>query len=310
MADRVNLNDLVQRVFDRRPELEALQPVVVKELVHHEIMWSLDKAGLLRGLTFHGGTALRLCYGASRLSEDIDFTGGPGFTRTDVAGISGVVQSHLADRYGLEVSVKDPKPRKEADQPVAVDTWQISVVTDPGRPHLPRQRIKIDIATMEARTRDAKAIRQNYSVLPSGLGDLLVPTMSKDEIMANKLVSLPASAHQGNIRHRDIWDIAWLAQNGAELNPEWVANRVAEFRLEDYPGRLDMMRRALPDHVAGDRFREEMSRFLPRDVVARTLDRPEFVHYLANTVNEHLAKALAAFAGPIGTGEDDNDLKM
>ena len=151
-------------------------------------------------------------YGASRLSEDIEFTGGPDFTRTDVDGISGVVQSHLAERYDLEVSVQDPKPRKEADQPVAVDTWQISVMTDPGQPHLPRQRIKIDIATMEARTRDAKAIRQNYSVLPSGLGDLLVPTMSKDEIMANKLVSLPASVHQGNIRHREIWDIAWLAR--------------------------------------------------------------------------------------------------
>ncbi|MDE0211715.1 MAG: hypothetical protein OXJ64_17770 [Boseongicola sp.] len=94
------------------------------------------------------------------------------------------------------------------------------------------------------------------------------------------------------------------------MNPEWVANRVAEFRLEDYPDRLDMMRRALPDHVAGDRFREEMSRFLPRDVVARTIDRPEFVHYLANTVIEYLEKALAAFAGPKGTGEDDNDLKM
>lgn len=310
MADRVNLNDLVQRVFDKNPELEALQPAVVKELVHHEIMWSLDKAGLLRGLTFHGGTALRLCYGASRLSEDIDFTGGPDFTWTDVAGISGVVQSHLAERYGLEVSVQDPKPRKEADQPVAVDRWQISVVTDPGQFHLPRQRIRIDVATMEARTRDVKAVRQNYSVLPTGLGDLLVPTMSKDEIMANKLVSLPASAHQGNIRHRDIWDIAWLAQNGAELNHEWVANRVAEFRLEDYADSLDMMQRALPDHVAGDRFRAEMSRFLPRDVVARTLDRPEFVRYLANTVNEHLAKALATFSGPKGTGGDNSDLKM
>ena len=134
--------------------------------------------------------------------------------------------------------------------------------------------------------------------------------MSKDEIMANKLVSLPTSAHQGNICHRDIWDIAWLAQNGAELNHECVANRVAEFRLEDYADSLDMMQRALPDHVAGDRFRAEMFRFLPRDVVARTLDRPEFVRYLSNTVNEHLAKALATFSGPKGTGGDNSDLKM
>ena len=55
MADRVDLDDLVQRVFDQKPELEALQPVVVKELIQYEIMWSLDNAALLKDLTFHGG---------------------------------------------------------------------------------------------------------------------------------------------------------------------------------------------------------------------------------------------------------------
>ncbi len=310
MADRVDLDDLVRRVFDQKPELEALQPIVVKELIHYEIMWSLDDAGLLKDLTFHGGTALRLCYGSSRMSEDLDFTSGSGFTRADVEGISGVVRSHLANRYGLEVSVKEPKPRKDAGQPVEVDTWQIIVVTDPGRSRLPRQRIKIDIATMAARTKEVQAIQQNYSVLPSGLGDLLVPAMSKDEIMANKLVSLPASVHQRNIRHRDIWDIAWLAQNGAEVNREWVACRAAEFRLDDYVDRLDALRSTLLDHVTAGKFGKEMSRFLPRDVVARTLDRTEFVPYVVNTVDEHLAKARGAFASPKKAKHSDSNLKM
>jgi len=30
MADRVDLDDLVQRVFDQKPELEALQPSLSK----------------------------------------------------------------------------------------------------------------------------------------------------------------------------------------------------------------------------------------------------------------------------------------
>ena len=55
MADRVDLDDLVQRVFDQKPELEALQPVVVNELIQYEIMGSLDNAALLKDLTFHGG---------------------------------------------------------------------------------------------------------------------------------------------------------------------------------------------------------------------------------------------------------------
>lgn len=310
MADRVNLNDLVRRVFDQKPDLEALQPAIMKELIHYEIMWSLDSAGLLGVLTFHGGTALRLCYGASRLSEDLDFTGGPGFSRVDVDGISEVVRSHLTDRYGLEVSVKDPKPRKEDGSPVKVDTWQVSVIIDPGQSHLPRQRIKIDIATMEARTNDVQAIQQNYSILPSGLGDLLVPAMSKEEIMSNKLVSLPASVHRRNIRHRDIWDIAWLAQNGAEVNREWVARRAAEFGLDDYVNLLDAMRDALFDHVSGARLREEMSRFLPREVVVRTFSRPEFIPYMVNTVDERLAQAREAFVSPKTTKQSDRELRM
>ena len=310
MANRVNLNDLVLRVFGQKPELEALRPVVVKELIHYEIMWALDNAGLLNDLTFHGGTALRLCHGASRLSEDLDFAGGPGFTRTDVDGISDVVQSHLTDRYGLEVAVKEPKPRKDADQPVEVDTWQISVVINPGQLHLPRQRIKIEFSTMEARTKNVQAIQQNYPVLPDGLGDLLVPAMSKEEIMSNKLVSLPTSVHQRNIRHRDIWDIAWLVRIGAEVNQEWVAARAAEFKLDDYVKRLDTMRDGLQDHVIGEKFREEIMRFLPRNTIAKTLDRPEFIDYMVTTVDEQLAKAREAFFSPTNTMRNDDDFRM
>lgn len=310
MADRVDLDRIVRRVFDQQPELEALQPVVVKELIHYEIMWALDNGGILKDLTFHGGTALRLCFGASRLSEDLDFTGGPGFTRSDVEGISDVVEAHLTNRYGLEVTVKDPKPRKGDGNPVEVDTWQISIVTDPGQSHFPRQRIKIDIATMEARTRGVQAIQQNYSVLPSGLGDLLVPTMSKEEIMANKLVSLPASVHQRNIRYRDIWDIAWLAQNGAEVNRNWVAARANEFKMGDYVDRLDVMRVQLFDHATSRKFREEMSRFLPQQVVARTFNRTEFIPHVVNTVDDCLKRAREAFVSPAKVRNNDTDLKM
>lgn len=306
MVDRINLDSLVQRVFDQDPHLSALQPVVVKELIHYEILWSLDQAGLLRRLTFHGGTALRLCYGGSRLSEDLDFTGGPRFCRADVDGISDVVKSHLTDRYGLEVSVKDPAPQKKTISPIDVDTWQISVITDPGKTHMPRQRIKIDIATMEARSRDVHAIQKNYGVLPSGLGDLLVPTMSKDEILSNKLISLPASVRQRNLRHRDIWDIAWLVQNGAQVNQHWIVERAAEFHFDDYIERLDDMRRILPEHVGGAMFRQEMSRFLPQDVVARTIERQDFSKFLVTTVDDCLAQARASYGGEA----EENTWKM
>ena len=287
-----------------------MQHVVVKELLQYEILWSLDNAGFLRYLTFHEGTALRLCYGANRLSEDLDFTGGPGFTKTRVEGMSSVVQSHLTDRYDLDVLVKEPNPRMNSNQPIGVNTWQFRVVTHPDQSDRPRQRIKIDIATLEAQTKEVHAIQQNYSVLPSGIGDLLVLTMSKDEILGNKLVSLPASVYQKNIRYRDIWDIAWLVQNGARVKHEWIVNRVTEFKLTDYTERLDAMRDTLSDHVDSEKFRKEMSRFLPHDVVTRTLNRPEFTPYVVSKVDEYLIKARDAFSKPKKIKQSNNDFKM
>lgn len=41
-----------------------MRPVIEKELLHYDILFSLDKEGLLDILTFQGGTSLRLCYGA------------------------------------------------------------------------------------------------------------------------------------------------------------------------------------------------------------------------------------------------------
>ena len=61
--------------------------VVEKELLHHDILRILSKTDLLKNLTFIGGTCLRLCYGGVRLSEDLDFTGGLDFSRSDLSSV-------------------------------------------------------------------------------------------------------------------------------------------------------------------------------------------------------------------------------
>ena len=50
-----------------------MRAVIEKELLHYDLLFALDKYDLLDKLTFQGGTSLRLCYGAPRLSEDLDF---------------------------------------------------------------------------------------------------------------------------------------------------------------------------------------------------------------------------------------------
>src|SRR3546814_20161276 len=95
--------------------------------------------------------------------------------------------------------------------------------------------------------------------------------------MADKLVSLPLS--QKRLRHRDIWDLRWLAQQGAQPSVQWVTNKVGDYgqMQADYLQKLDAMASRLPDIVSGTVFNREMSRFLPPAVQARNIQSKGFV---------------------------------
>ena len=82
----MNLNALVDAAINETPDLAPLRPVVEKELLHYEILRALDEAAVLDKLVFQGGTSLRLCHGAPRYSEDLDFAGAtPGVAARDTS---------------------------------------------------------------------------------------------------------------------------------------------------------------------------------------------------------------------------------
>ena len=126
--------------------VESLLPVVEKELIHYDIVRALDESKWLDRLTFQGGTCLRLCYGAPRYSEDLDFTIAEDLTETDLAGFREVVSRELEKKYDVHVRVKEPKKIKAFEGGATMKRWQVVVDTAPARPDLPSQKIKIEIA--------------------------------------------------------------------------------------------------------------------------------------------------------------------
>ena len=148
MSPATLFDSLVDEALKSRTDLSLLRPVVEKELLHHDILREMSSAGLLSGLTFIGGTCLRACYGSPRLSEDLDFTGGSDFKRSDLTELGRVLKETLGTRYGLKVSVSDPV-REQGK----VSTWKMIVETRPGRKDLPAQRIHLDICSIPATTR-------------------------------------------------------------------------------------------------------------------------------------------------------------
>jgi len=182
---------------------------------------------------------------------------------------------------------------------VRVDKWQVSVETSPAQRDMPRQRIKLEIANIPAHTSELVPLRQNYDFL-LGYGLVLVNAETLEEILADKVVAFPASVK--NIRYRDIWDIAWLEQQGAKLNPELVERKIEDYHIGNYAELIKDAIDRLPGFVDGKPFMDQMTRFIDAETLARTLRQPKFAEYLKSTVG----LVLKAMAAHLNQARDDD----
>ncbi|MGC3872982.1 nucleotidyl transferase AbiEii/AbiGii toxin family protein [Halomonas sp. GXIMD04776] len=303
MIERADFDDLVNQAM-QMPGHQSMRPVIEKELLHFDILFALERERLLDELVFQGGTSLRLCHGSSRFSEYLDFVGGPDFSSHSVSDIKTCIEHYVARRYQLAVSVKQPSELR-ADPYYAgirVDKWQISVVTAPERRDLPKQRVKLEIANVPAYTREPHTLNANYPFLPDGYRDLLIITESLDEVMADKLIALVNN--EKYVRHRDIWDLQWLSQQGASPNIELVKKKLIDYSVEGYTSKARRLQERLPDIIAGQPFRNEMRRFLPASVLERTLDQPKFTHFLIRETHALLGQVVDTLDGQASTGPE------
>ena len=279
--DKKNFDELVELAM-QQPGRAAMKPVVEKEILHYDIFHALNKGNLLKDLVFQGGTSLRLCRGSNRFSEDLDFAGGREFTSEGMRSIKECIEDYIGARYGLKVEVKEPKA--SPFDAVKVDKWQVSVETAPEQRNMPRQRIKIEIANIPAYTRELVPLRANYEFLQGqGYDSVLVNTESLNEVMADKLLAFPVAK---NIRYRDIWDLAWLGQQGAIIVPDYIEKKIADYQVENYEAQLEQAIAKLPEIIHSKEFHDQMSRFIDADTLADTLEKDQFLTYLVSTVGK------------------------
>jgi predicted nucleotidyltransferase component of viral defense system len=267
-----------------------MRPVIEKELLHYDILFALDQAGLLDKMTFQGGTALRLCYGSPRFSEDLDFAGGVDFISGDMIALKSCLESYLGKRYTLEVTVKEPHEtaREPNEKNIKVSKWQIKIVTHPQRPDIPKQMIKIEVANIPAYTREPQQILSNYSFLPDGYLDTIIMTETLDEILSDKMIAF-VNCH-AHVRYRDIWDIHWLKQRGAQINIELIDKKIHDYKIEHYSKKVNSMALKLRHIIFSKEFAAQMSRFLPMDVQEKTLLKEKFLLLLVREIGSALAE--------------------
>ncbi len=296
MRNQADFSTLVEQAM-RVAGRQHMRPVIEKELLHYDILFALEQAGLLQGLAFQGGTALRICHGAPRYSEDLDFAGGTAFGSQELLAIKSCIEHYIGQRYGLDVQVREPDAlRSEPEyEGIRVDKWQVSVITAPERRDVPRQRIKIEVASVPAYTREPRALINHYDFLPDGYGDLLILVETLPEIMADKLVSLVNCTRY--VRYRDIWDLRWLVQQGAVLDMALLQRKLRDYRADGYLANLDAFIGQVRPVIHGKAFADTLGRFIPADVQARTLGQTRFLDFLAGETVGLLQQVQRALRG-------------
>lgn len=281
-------DQLVDEALRSQANLTSLRPVVEKELLHHDILREMSEAGLLTGLTFIGGTCLRACYGSARLSEDLDFTGGSDFQRSDLSALARVLTDRLQTRYGLPVSVSEPVKTGRK-----VSTWKLTVETRPGRRHLPPQRIHLDICAIPSHDPRPMMLRNLYGI-DLGTSGLILQAQSREEILADKVIAL--AFRENRLKNRDLWDIAWLVRQGIELPAELIPLKIRDHQREvaEFTTLLGGRINALQTEPARrEDFMKELRRFLPAATVHETIEQEQYWTYLTGVLENLARKATA-----------------
>lgn len=279
----MNLFDqLVSQALANKPDLSVLRVVVEKELLHHDILKILSSHGLLKQLTFIGGTCLRVCHRGTRLSEDLDFTGGHTFTRKDLTHMGRILIKNLQQKYSLNVKVSEP-----VKYTTDVSTWKVKIETRPHQKHLPSQRINIDICAIPSYEKKPMLLINPYGV-EMGTSSLIIQAQSREEIYADKLLAL--ALRDNRIKYRDLWDILWLHQTGIQPNIHLIPKKLNDrnIRPRHFLTLFNQRQLALnTNNKLKIEFQQEMQRFLPTKQVQNIIANDELWQVLTSLLKEY-----------------------
>ncbi|KFI62896.1 nucleotidyl transferase, PF08843 family [Bifidobacterium cuniculi] len=254
------------RIIAREEGMQALIPVITKELYHYAILSTMREEGYLDRLVFQGGTSLRLCHGSPRYSEDLDFAGGRDFSLESFTAMGEAIERRLASLSpGSSIAIRTPKPEG------MVSRWRIRIRTALHTKDMPSQIIKLEVAAVPAYDPVPATVEVNYRRLYGLFDRIPITVESLDEIMADKMLSYVAANH---LRYRDLWDMGWIgAKRLSDRSNVWD---VLDRKQDDYSERPDWASRlsgdrSIPAALRSRAFRDELARFIEPAAIGPTV---------------------------------------
>lgn len=270
MSNKANgLKSAIDAFIQRRGIEAGMDQNLMKEAIHLHLLSALSEAGVLQHVVFQGGTALRLCYGGERYSEDLDFVCGKAGAYLKDVEFDGLVDNALEttkrtlqrdfDIDAAQIVLKRPaQPELVKGNDVNVAAWQIVVPVNP-TPNTPKSRIKIEFANVPSY--DSKPLTVNATRGLVQIQDVILNVETANEILADKAVALTARAA---LKFRDVWDVWFLVNKlGATPDREMVGKKFADYSTSDIAAKAKARLDELAKDATATAFYAEMKRFLP-----------------------------------------------
>lgn len=276
------------------PALADIAATVENELL---AMATLDAVHAHRLLpaeaVFIGGTALRLCYGSPRFSDDLDFHAPPDIRFEGIDGAA--LARELGASIGAEAVVTYPDSASSATL-VRVSAMLPERTRDRRRP-----RTRIDMARRrQVDAHETIVLFKMAGGTVPGLGDLAEPcarlVSSREEILVDKHMALVGRARR--VKNRDLFDIMWLHRQGVEFRPDLLASKLPKASRQDFPVALRERAAAAQDAIRDGLYGMEMERYLPTGSpwLFSPRQRREMAAGFATLVRDNARKAARSLA--------------
>lgn len=175
-----------------------------REYMQALILSSLQRAGAMVPLAFHGGTALRFLYGAYRYSEDLDFALEKAPDNYDFRSYLRVIHSDLDSQgYGIELKVNDQKVVHSAFVRFPGLLYELGL--SPQQQEVLAVKIEVDTQPPAGAVLETTVIRRHLI--------LNIQHHDRSSMLAGKL---HAVLQRQYLKGRDIYDLLFYLSN-----PEW-----------------------------------------------------------------------------------------
>lgn len=237
------LLSLKQRALEERIPWETL----LKEAVQVFFLGAFYSLTDTLGITFQGGTSIRLVHGGPRHSEDLDFVSTDPAKKWDALVAEAFAKAKKDESY-LEGSLELARQRPTQK----ISRWRlIWKSAAEGR----KVFVRVEIASFPALTRELRPL-----VRPEGFPTgswVVIPVETKEEILADKITAIAGRPY---IKGRDFFDLWFLVSKGTELDTKLLLKKLKDYNTSG----KNLLHRL--SEVTPTALQRDLSSFLPAKV--------------------------------------------